>query len=253
MNRMELYGEKRNKSHQTQIRFLLIIFFICVVLFSIFYVYNNQKNTFINKYPIHGVFIDQNNGYLDFNALAKSNQKLIYIRCTQGATYSDDNFDNNYQRGLGSGLPIGVYHIFGFDSNISRQFENIKRTINEETGDLPIMIKIQYYDSYSRHNINLNKQRPRIKKLIIKLHKYYGKKIILSTDYKSWKQLDFNLNYLEFSNNLKTEGNLIGKFIEANKQVKLKISNQNESFDGIGFSENKKEWSKYLQELRNEE
>ncbi|MCF6514814.1 hypothetical protein GSH19_01280 [Lactobacillus sp. S2-2] len=253
MNRKQLYEEKRNKKHRHNKMMLLTLFLICLVVFLIFHFHNNQKNTFINKYPIHGVLIDQNNGYLDFNALAKTNQKMIYIRSTQGASYSDDNFDNNYQRGLGSGLPIGIYHIFGFSSKVNKQFENIKRTVNNDTGDLPIMIKIQYYNSYSRHNINLEKQKSRIKKLINQLHGYYNKKIILSTDYKSWKQLNFKIKYLDFSNNSKTEGNSVGKFIESDTPVKIKVSNQDEVFDGIGFSGDRKKWIKYLQKLRNED
>lgn len=252
MNRKQLYEQKRIIRQKKQRRILSLIGVFFLVGLLLFYFYESKKDAFIRSYPIHGVLVDQNNGYLDFNELAKTGQKMVYIRSTQGATYADDNYNNNYQRGLGSGLPIGIYHIFGFDSKVNNQFLNIKRTVQKDTGDLPIMVKIDYYGGYSRHNVNLGKQRLRIQKLIQKLHDYYHKDIILSTDYKSWKQLNYKIDYLAFSDNSKTERNSVSKFIESSNSIKLRLSNQNESFDRIGFSGSKQSWIDYLHKLRNE-
>ncbi|WP_257791767.1 GH25 family lysozyme [Acetilactobacillus jinshanensis] len=64
------------------------------------------------------------------------------MRATQGSIYTDNDFDNNYQRAEGSSLDIGVYHVFSFASHPQDQFKNFKDQIATRVGSLPIAVQV---------------------------------------------------------------------------------------------------------------
>ncbi len=94
-------------------------------------------------YTVRGVDISAHNGDVDFRRLADSGIDFVYIKASEGATWRDSRFEENYAAALGSGMAVGVYHFFRFDVEGWRQSVNIMRAINGRHLDLPVAIDVE--------------------------------------------------------------------------------------------------------------
>lgn len=101
-------------------------------------------------FTVRGVDISAHNGYVDFDSLRNSGIDFVYIKASEGATWRDARFEDNYRRALASGLAVGVYHYFRFDVEGWRQSVNVMRAINGRRLDLPVAIDVEEWANSSR-------------------------------------------------------------------------------------------------------
>lgn len=101
-------------------------------------------------YTVRGVDISAHNGDVDFDSLRASGIDFVYIKASEGATWRDARFEDNYRRALGSGMAVGVYHYFRFDVEGWRQSVNIMRAINGRHLDLPVAIDVEEWANSTR-------------------------------------------------------------------------------------------------------
>ncbi|MCH4123881.1 MAG: Lyzozyme M1 (1,4-beta-N-acetylmuramidase) [Levilactobacillus sp.] len=139
----------------------------------------HQKRQLAN-YPIRGVTVNQDSGYLDYQQLAKHVQ-FVYLQATSGATYTDDDFSDNYSRSQGASVKVGVAHTFSFTTSANRQYRHFHTTVGQNTGTLPIMVAVNYYGKYNSSNVDMAKQGQKLKKLVSELEWYHQGVIILAT------------------------------------------------------------------------
>lgn len=139
----------------------------------------HQKQQLAN-YPVRGVTINQDSGYLDFQQLAKR-ADFAYLQATSGATYTDDDFSDNYSRSQGASLKVGVVHTFSFTSSAARQYRHFHETVAQDTGTLPIMVAVSYYGKYNSNNTDMAVQGQKLKQLVSQLAWYHQGVIIFGT------------------------------------------------------------------------
>lgn len=96
---------------------LLSLLAIAVITGIWWWLQNRTDRPNEQQYPVLGAQISQEDGYQDYQILKKESLKFVYLKATEGASYKDDNFDSNYSRAEGSGMSVGVYHFFSFDSS----------------------------------------------------------------------------------------------------------------------------------------
>ena len=94
-------------------------------------------------YPVRGIDVSAHNGSIDFNKVAADSIDFVYIKASEGATWRDAMFEQNYQAASDAGLHVGVYHFFRFDVEGWRQSVNILRAIDGLTPDLPVAIVVE--------------------------------------------------------------------------------------------------------------
>ncbi len=94
-------------------------------------------------YPVRGIDVSAHNGSIDFNKVAADSIDFVYIKASEGATWRDAMFEQNYQAASDAGLHVGVYHFFRFDVEGWRQSVNILRAIDGLTPDLPVAIDVE--------------------------------------------------------------------------------------------------------------
>ncbi|WP_054663711.1 GH25 family lysozyme [Lacticaseibacillus camelliae] len=104
-----------------------------------------QRKTGVAKYPVRGVVLSQSDGSADFQALQSSGVAFVYLKSTQGASFFDDSFATNYQQASGSGLEVGVYHYFSFDSDPGAQADYFAEKVGKNIGTLPIGLRVVFY------------------------------------------------------------------------------------------------------------
>ncbi len=95
------------------------------------------------EYPIRGIDISAHNGPVDFAKVAADSIGFVYIKASEGATWRDAKFEQNYRAATEAGLRVGVYHFFRFDVEGWRQSVNILRAINGLSPDLPVAIDVE--------------------------------------------------------------------------------------------------------------
>ncbi|KRN03076.1 Lyzozyme M1 (1,4-beta-N-acetylmuramidase) [Levilactobacillus senmaizukei DSM 21775 = NBRC 103853] len=137
--------------------------------------YEQQR---LANYPVRGVTITQDSGYLDFQSLAK-HYRFAYLQATSGATYTDDDYSDNYSRAQGADILIGVTHTFSFTSSAQQQYQHFIATTGHDTGTLPIMINVGYYDKYNNKNPNMAAQGQKLESLVRLLKTRYRQGVVI--------------------------------------------------------------------------
>jgi len=94
-------------------------------------------------YPVRGIDISAHNGPVDFARVAADGVDFVYIKATEGATWRDALFEQNYRAATDAGLHVGIYHFFRFDVPGWRQSVNIIGSIGTRHLDLPIAIDVE--------------------------------------------------------------------------------------------------------------
>ena len=97
-----------------------------------------------------GIDVSRYQKKIEWSKVKDAGIKFVYIKATEGATYTDPYFERNFAGAKRVGLPVGVYHFFRMTSTASAQFEHFKRTMAGKTMDLVPMIDIEVSDGYSK-------------------------------------------------------------------------------------------------------
>jgi len=142
------------------------------------YQWDAHQRAQVASYPIKGVTINQDSGYLDFQQLAK-HETFAYLQATSGATYTDDDFSDNYSRSQGADIQIGVAHTFSFTTTAQRQYHHFKNTVKRNTGTLPIMVAVSYYGKYNSSNADMATQGQKLKQLVTLLSGHYHQGVVV--------------------------------------------------------------------------
>ncbi|WP_179395089.1 GH25 family lysozyme [Lacticaseibacillus absianus] len=140
------------------------------------------------RYPVQGVVLTQADGYQDFGALHAAGVDFAYLKATEGASYFDDDFTPNYDRGIGTPVRIGVYHYFSFDSTPSAQAAHFLTKVGRDLGTLPIGIYLTYYGRYADEPPAPAKWRPALQTFITTIQRATGKRVVLMGSQSLLKQ-----------------------------------------------------------------
>ncbi len=139
---------QRQKKRRSRLwRWLLSLLIIGVIVgggYGVFHWWQLRHQILMAKYPVTGAAIDQDAGFLDFQALSKTGVKFVYLKTTVGNRYTDDDFAGNYSRSGGSGntLKVGVFLVYSAQSSTESQTTYFEKQVGSDTGTLPIMIRI---------------------------------------------------------------------------------------------------------------
>ena len=116
-----------------------------------------------------GIDVSRYQKKIEWSKVKGAGIKFVYIKATEGATYTDPYFERNFAGAKRGGLPEGVFHFFRMTSTASAQFAHFKRTMAGNSMDLVPMIDIEVSDGYSKAAI----QR-RLDEIIALFKREYG-------------------------------------------------------------------------------
>ncbi|MGF7437294.1 GH25 family lysozyme [Lentilactobacillus senioris] len=240
------------QTYQQKRRSMIIYVLIAVILLSIFggwlgYKYYEKQQ--LKKYPITGVVLSQNDGYVDFDALKKAQVDFVYLKATQGAAFSDDSFNSNYSRSQGAQLPVGVYHVFSFSSTVNSQYHNVISQVKTNTGSLPLAIYIDYYGTYSDDNVDWQATRKKFIKLAKKLTHYYQRPLLFWGPKSVLDHLDVKVGtkyQLWYSDGTLGKPNGDARFLSVPGKPVIDLSGTEQSFNQAVFNGNQAKWEQYL-------
>lgn len=138
------------------------------------------------KYPVKGVDVSSYQGQINWLELASENISFAFIKATEGSSFVDKNFADNFLEARKTHLAVGAYHFFSYDSPGQTQAENFINTVNPYEGMLPPVIDLEFYGD---KEVNLPTREyvdEQLQAMLRTLEDYYGQKPIIYATEKSY-------------------------------------------------------------------
>jgi len=139
------------------------------------------------KYPVRGVDVSYYQGDIDWNVLAGQDIDFAFIKATEGSAHTDPKFAENWKNAAQTGLYIGAYHFFSYDSSGAAQAENFINTVTPTENILPPAVDIEFYGDKNKNPPSREETRVILDELLEKLETHYGRKPIIYATGKSYK------------------------------------------------------------------
>ena len=129
---------------------------------------------------VRGVDVSAYQGEIDWDILASQGIDFAYIKATEGSGYVDPQFAANWEHAASTGLRIGAYHFFSFETPGATQAANFCDTVTAVDGMLPPVIDVEYYGNFGGpETIDIEAVRAQLSDMVDILTDEYGKKPVL--------------------------------------------------------------------------
>lgn len=120
---------------------------VALLIFSGFWAYRQVIETppYVDpgKYPVRGIDISRHNGNIDFEKVSKAGIDFVFIKASEGATYEDKLYTDNYEKAKKVGLKTGAYHFFRFDVDGVEQAVNFLRVVGDGLHDMGLVVDVE--------------------------------------------------------------------------------------------------------------
>jgi len=141
---------------------------------------------FAEGYEICGVDVSHYQGTIDWKVLAQQNLDFAVIKATEGSTYVDDCFLDNWQAAEQTHLALGAYHFFSFDSEGEQQAASYIETVGSLSGKLAPVIDVEYYGNKKSNPPQRAEVIKKLGAMLDVLEQHYGIKPIIYTTYTAY-------------------------------------------------------------------
>ncbi len=192
---------KRIDKKKSILRCITALFLLVLLLLGSFVVYRvkitgNVPNS--NKYTVYGVDVSRYQGDIEWDTLAEQDIAFAFLKATEGSSYVDSSFAINWVQSQESGIIVGAYHFFSFESAGETQAENYIATVGELFNNLPPVVDLEYYGEYVNNPLSREETREILDALLLTLEEYYGVKPILYTTTMCYYQYIFGGDYGDY-------------------------------------------------------
>lgn len=149
------------------------------------------KEIYPEGFSIRGIDISHHQGTIDWEKLSKARVgdepiSFVFIKATEGKTFLDENFNDNFYQAREFGFLRGAYHYFKPNVSAKQQADYFLRQVHLEDGDLPPVLDIEETGSLSASDL-----RKAALVWLEAVEKRYKVSPIIYTNYK------FKLTYLD--------------------------------------------------------
>lgn len=138
-------------------------------------------------YPVKGIDVSSYQGQIDWKELADENISFAFIKATEGSSFVDKNFANNFEEAQKTHLAVGAYHFFSYDSAGQTQAQNFINTVKPYEGMLPPVIDLEFYGDKEANPPAREYVDAQLKAMLQALEDHYGQKPIIYATEKSYE------------------------------------------------------------------
>ena len=164
---------------------------LCIIGCSLFALVWNGiillNNPSQEKYPVRGVDVSAYQGEIDWQTLAAQDISFAFIKATEGSTFVDKKFAYNFELAQQTGLSVGAYHFFSYDSPGSTQAENFIANVIPFEGMLPPVIDLEFYGDKQKNPPDRAYVNKELSNMIDILTNHYGISPIIYATEKSYE------------------------------------------------------------------
>lgn len=155
------------------------IIFIIILLLQYWTIHPNRIFSF-GKY-CQGVDLSHYQGDVDMDRLADQGIDFLYIKATEGVSYTDQYYETNATHAEKAGLLSGAYHFFVFDCDGASQAEHFIDVIGRQNGRLTPAVDIEYYGDKRKDKLDVDQVRRFLQECLDVLEGQYGRKPVIYT------------------------------------------------------------------------
>ena len=157
------------------------------LVYAVYFGYYHVNGFRAARYPIRGVDVSHYQGEIDWNALAAQDIQFAYIKATEGSTYVDEHFAENYREARQTEIRVGAYHFFSFDSSGVTQAENFIETVEAYDGMLPPVVDVEFYGNKAADPPDSEEVRSQLQAYLDAVEEAYGMRPVIYATYESWE------------------------------------------------------------------
>ncbi|MBD1581986.1 glycoside hydrolase family 25 protein [Pseudoalteromonas sp. S16_S37] len=143
----------------TQIAVLLIIAILCITRPMLFETFLSAQPTADFTQGTHGIDVSHDQGQVDWQKVAQSGIKFVYLKATDGITYTDPKYFQNLEGVKATNLAVGAYHFFEPEDDPQAQLDNFLNHIEGKSLSLTPMIDVELQRSQSAAQIKARLQQ----------------------------------------------------------------------------------------------
>ncbi len=143
---------------------------------------------FARRYEMRGVDVSHYQGTIDWEKLAEQDLDFAFIKATEGSSYLDECFYDNWRAAGKTELYIGAYHFFSFDSEGRKQAEFFIDTVGNLEGKLPPVIDVEFYGDKAYNPPEKEEVVTQLGEMLSALEEHYQVKPIIYTTYTVYNE-----------------------------------------------------------------
>lgn len=134
------------------------------------------------NYPVRGIDLSHYQGDVDWKNIKKDmGITFAFIKATEGSGHVDEKFEENWKESQKSGLYIGAYHFFSFDSPGKTQAKNFMKYVTSVDHMLPPVVDVEYYGDKASNSPSVQEVREQVDDFMYEIEEEYGCKPIIYT------------------------------------------------------------------------
>lgn len=165
---------------------VIIILMPGIIVFLIFQKKIKVTPLIAEKYELQGIDVSHYQGDIDWKTIEGQNINFAYIKATEGSSYIDECFEKNWKAAQKTGIWIGAYHFFSFDSPGRSQAASYIDTVGKLSGKLAPVIDVEYYGNKAEKPLEKEAVIRELKEMLVALEEHYHIKPIIYTTYKAY-------------------------------------------------------------------
>lgn len=141
---------------------------------------------FAGKFTVTGIDVSHYQGTIDWPTLAAQDLDFAFIKATEGSGHIDECFQENWQAAGETGLCIGAYHFFSFDSDGEKQARFYIDTVGSLDGKLAPVVDVEFYGDKSGDPPPKEEVVKQLRELLSILEEHYQTKPVIYTTYQAY-------------------------------------------------------------------
>lgn len=145
------------------------------------------NNPSVEKYPVRGVDVSAYQGEIDWEVLAGEGIRFAFIKATEGSSFVDRQFAQNYESAMKTSLRVGAYHFFSYDTGGQTQAENFISVVPADDRLLPPVVDLEFYGDKEKNPPDKAQTQKELAVLLSALEAHYGKPPIIYATEKSYR------------------------------------------------------------------
>jgi GH25 family lysozyme M1 (1,4-beta-N-acetylmuramidase) len=99
-----------------------------------------------DQYDYLGIDVSHHNGVLNWAGIKADGNSFAYIKSTEGGTFVDKMFDQNWHDSIAAKIIPGAYHVWNFCRDAKSQFDNIVSNVPNDSSALPIAVDLEWFN-----------------------------------------------------------------------------------------------------------
>ncbi|HFA50577.1 MAG TPA: glycoside hydrolase family 25 protein [Bacteroidetes bacterium] len=117
-----------------------------ILLCSVLFVACNEQTVRKQGYDVHGIDISHHQKEIDWEKVVAQGIQFAFIKATEGESYKDSFFCENWSEMKAVGIKRGAYHFFRPTVSAAKQAKNFIETAELENGDFAPVLDVEVMD-----------------------------------------------------------------------------------------------------------